>query len=80
MAHRKPIGSLTSPMYLDWHGDKPQLGEYLRSAAGTWYRVAGDLETANPAKVKLVLERITGPDEPARVHELWWYPRDRRAA
>jgi len=62
----------------DWEGGNPAIGDYLVSQAGTWYRVAGEEETRNPAKVRLVLERIAEPDAPGRVHEFVWYRRDRR--
>lgn len=83
MAHRKPIGSLTLPMIFDWEGGNPELGDYLVSAAGTWYLVAGELETRNPKKVRLVLERI---DEPlsqsigTTVHPFYWYPARQEAS
>jgi hypothetical protein len=80
MAHRKPLGTRTGPMVFDWEGGNPQLGECLVSQAGTWYRVVGELEMRNPKKVKLVLERIAGPDQPGRVHEFEWYPRDKKRA
>lgn len=86
MAHRKPIGSTTVPMTFDWEGGNPRLDDYLISAAGTWYRVVGELETRNRRKAKLVLERILEPTleelhaSTGVVHEFFWYPRDRRAA
>lgn len=86
MAHRKPIGSTTGPMVFDWQGGNPRLDDYLVSAAGTWYRVAGEIETRNPRKAKLVLERILEPSleemhaSTAVVHEFFWHPRDKRRA
>lgn len=95
MAHRKPLGT-TFTSTLDWSGEKPELLDYLRSAAGTWYRVVGVHEHSNASKVKLTEERIASPtgiegrsayprhfidgDGVHRVHDFWWYPRDRRAA
>lgn len=86
MAHRKPLGT-TCRTTCDWLGDTPQLGDYLVTQAGTWYRVVGIEEKANPQKLGLVLERIAGPDcaSPlfdwaARIFEFEWYPRDRQRA
>lgn len=95
MPHRKPLGS-TFTTRLDWDGPLPELLDYLRSEAGTWYRVVGIEETSNPRRPKVVLERIASPtgtegraphprelidgDGLHRVHDFWWYPRDRRRA
>ena len=79
VAYVATLGSVTGPMLFDWRGGNPELGDFLVSQAGTWYRVVGEEETRNPAKVKLLLERIA---EPAtlhrRVHEFEWYPRDKK--
>lgn len=91
MAHRKPIGTTTGPMLFTWNGPIPFLDDYLVSEAGTWYRVAGILETTAVGKIKLVLERVAPrgaplacvPDDEGfdrRVHEFYWHSRDRRAA
>lgn len=61
MAHRKPLGTLTSWMAFDWHGEHPLVGDYLVSDAGTWYRVAGVEEKTNGRKVGLMLERVARP-------------------
>lgn len=98
MAHRKPLGSTFTGL-MDWPRDsrpRPELGYYLRSAAGTWYRVVGLHETSNPDKVLLTRERIASPtgvegrspypemfidgDGIHRVLEFVWYPRKKRRA
>lgn len=95
MAHRKPLGTtFTGP--LDWPRGLPriELDDYLRSAAGTWYRAAGVHETPNLDKQLLTLERIASPtgvegralcpdcfieDGAIRqVHHFVWYPRVKR--
>lgn len=95
MAHRKPLGSTFTSTF-DWQGARPRLLDFLRSEAGTWYRVIGVHETANPEKVRLTEERIASPtgvegrtpfprtirdrDGAHTVHDFHWYPRDRTRA
>lgn len=79
MAHRKPIGT-TCHTVADWEGDRPTPGDYLVTQAGTWYRVLGVEEKANPKKLGLLLERILLPDEDGKVFGFEWYPRDRKRA
>lgn len=89
LAHRKPLGT-TWRGPIDWQGPLPQLRDYLCSTAGTWYRIVGIEETANPQRPVLVQERVADQTdhEPgvvlehdghlANVHPFWWYSRDKR--
>jgi hypothetical protein len=93
VAHRKPLGT-TWRGPIDWEGPLPALGDFLRSEAGTWYRIVGIEETANPKRPRLVHERVASPtgvegrapyprvvadtDGAHRVHDFYWYPRERR--
>lgn len=77
MAHRKPLGT-TFTTTLEWEGEQPELGDYLISSAGTWYRVNGVIEKENPAKVGLTLERVAGAaqdEHHVRTHPFAWYRR-----
>jgi hypothetical protein len=58
MAHRKPLGT-TCRTVADWEGETPFLLDYLVTTAGTWYRIIGMEEKANPKKLGLLLERTS---------------------
>lgn len=90
MAHRKPLGT-TCRTIADWKGATPHLLDALVTSAGTWYRIVGVEEKANPAKLGLLLERQDEPEHLAEgkvrwpdgeigqgVHPFEWYPRDRK--
>ena len=81
MAHAKPLGTLCK-----LHYDSPrdvQVGDVIRTGAGTCYRVIGyrrQERGKHAGRWHLDCVRI-GPDdveEDDTVHPLHWYPRNRR--
>lgn len=76
MAHRKPLGTTCWSHFAKGSWDRdPELGDCLRSEAGTCYLILGIEE--GPKRYRYLLERIAEPREGSWVFDFYWLPRNR---
>ena len=71
----RPAGSLVWLRRFEWKGDdRPALGMYLVTDAGSGYHLIGIEETSDPCRFHFLCEKVEPVDIPAgaRVVEMYW--------
>lgn len=78
MAHRKPLGTTCESHFAkDAWDRRPELGDFLRSEAGTTYLIVGIEE--GRTRFRYLLERVAEATPGSWVFEFYWLPRERRS-
>ena len=71
----KPIGTRASITLIQWDGELPVVGDWLRTKTGRTYEV---IETRGRRMVCLVIDPLSIAPAGIRIYSFYWMPRKKK--